>query len=162
MKFFKKQKKIEESSYEIANPFCGEVIDIDEVNDKVFSSKAMGDGVGIKSQNGVIVSPVSGTITVAFPTKHAYGITSNEGIEILVHIGIDTVELGGEGFRCYVQQGQTILRGEKLCEVDHTVLHELGYDSTVMIIITNTAEFSNIDKYLGQHDVNEVIMKLEK
>lgn len=163
MNIFKKKKNmIDEIPYELTSPANGEVIDITEVNDPAFKSKAMGDGVGIKSDEKSIVSPISGEITVVFPTKHAYGITTPTGIEVLVHIGVDTVELGGKGFECFVKQGQHINRGDKLCTVDYSMLKESGYDTTIIMVITNTTQFSEIKKSLGSKKTTDSIIKIEK
>lgn len=114
----------------------GEMIPLESVKDPVFSTKAMGDGVAFIPKVGEITSPVDGTIEVAFPTGHAIGLKSDNNIEILIHVGIDTVELNGEGFKLLVKQGEKVKRGQKLIEFDLKKIKENGYDPTTMLVIT--------------------------
>lgn len=102
----------------ILNPIKGQVVPLTKVPDQVFASGAMGRGVGIVPSEGRAVAPVSGTVTTLFQTKHAIGITSDDGIEILIHIGIDTVKLNGEHFKAHVSQGDQINKGDLLVEFD--------------------------------------------
>ena len=118
-------------------PIKGELIAITEVNDQVFSQKMMGDGFAIIPSENTVISPLSGTVDVVFPTKHAIGIKSNTGIEFIIHIGIDTVKLNGEGFTSYVEQGQKISQGEKLVTFDLGLIKTKGYDTSVIVIFPN-------------------------
>ena len=118
-------------------PIKGELIAITEVNDQVFSQKMMGDGFAIIPSENTVISPLSGTVDVVFPTKHAIGIKSNTGIEFIIHIGIDTVKLNGEGFTSYVKQGQKISQGEKLVTFDLDLIKSKGYDTSVIVIFPN-------------------------
>ena len=118
-------------------PIKGELIAITEVNDQVFSQKMMGDGFAIIPSENTVISPLSGTVDVVFPTKHAIGIKSNTGIEFIIHIGIDTVKLNGEGFTSYVEQGQNISQGEKLVTFDLDLIKSKGYDTSVIVIFPN-------------------------
>ena len=118
-------------------PIKGELIAITEVNDQVFSQKMMGDGFAIIPSENTVISPLSGTVDVVFPTKHAIGIKSNTGIEFIIHIGIDTVKLNGEGFTSYVEQGQKISQGEKLVTFDLDLIKSKGYDTSVIVIFPN-------------------------
>lgn len=118
-------------------PIKGELIAITEVNDQVFSQKMMGDGFAIIPSENTVISPLSGTVDVVFPTKHAIGIKSNTGIEFIIHIGIDTVKLNGEGFTSYVEQGQKISQGEKLVTFDLDLIKTKGYDTSVIVIFPN-------------------------
>lgn len=133
----------------ILAPISGEAEDLSKVNDPVFSTKAMGDGAAIVPNDGTVYAPVSGEITVAYDTKHAYGIKSDKGAEVLIHIGIDTVNLKGEGFTSDVKQGQHVNAGDKLGSVDLDVVTKAGYDPTVMTIVTNTADYASVDKIDG-------------
>ncbi len=108
----------QEQESTMASPMTGKLLSINEVPDQVFAEKMMGDGFAIEPTDGTVVSPVEGKITTVFPTKHAIGITSVTGREVLIHIGIDTVKLGGEGFTVYVEEGQSIHIGDKLVEFD--------------------------------------------
>ena len=115
------------------------------VKDEVFSQKMMGDGAAVVPSDGTIYSPVDGKITVAYATKHAYGITSDDGAEILIHVGLDTVNLKGEHFTSAVEQGQTVKRGDKLGTVDLKAVEAAGYDTTVMVVVTNTASYAKVE-----------------
>lgn len=157
MRLFSKFKKTEfvYNQKEIAMPVSGEAIPLETVQDEVFASGAMGQGIGILPESERVISPISGTLSVMFPTGHAYGIVGDNGVEILLHIGVNTVELQGEGFFIKVKQGQRIKRGDVLCTFDKKLLNEKGYDSTIMLIVTNGIE---VDKLYGQHDVNEAVL----
>ena len=133
-------------------PVNGQVKDLSEVNDKVFSQKLMGDGAAIVPTDGTIYAPVDGKITVAYETKHAYGIQSDNGAEVLIHIGIDTVNLKGEHFETFVKQGQEVKQGDKLGTIDIDAVQKAGYDPTVMTIITNTANYAEV----GHKKVDEI------
>lgn len=123
---------------------------IEEVNDEVFSQKMMGDGIAISSSDGIVCSPIDGKVTMVFPTNHAVGLRSNDGIEILVHIGVDTVELGGEGFTGFVSEGDKVNVGSKLVEFDLEKVSS-SYDSEVIMIVTNTDSFSKIVKIANEN-----------
>ena len=133
----------------IAAPISGEAESLTKVNDPVFSTKAMGSGAAIVPNDGTVYAPVTGEITVAYDTKHAYGIKSDKGAEVLIHIGIDTVNLKGEGFTSDVKQGQHVEKGDKLGTVDLDVVTKAGYDPTVMTIVTNTANYANVERVDG-------------
>jgi beta-glucoside PTS system EIICBA component len=131
-----KTKKSSLKPSEIAACVKGEMIPLENVNDPVFSNKTMGDGVAFMPEAGEITSPVDGTIEVAFPTGHAIGLKSDNNIEILIHVGINTVELNGEYFKLLVKQGDKVTRGQKLIEFDLKKIKEKGYDTTTMLLIT--------------------------
>ena len=118
----------------------GKVISITEVADAVFSQKIMGDGFAIIPSGTDVISPVDGTITSVFPTKHAIGIKTENGIEVLVHMGIDTVELKGEGFELFVEEGQEIKAGDKLAEMNLETVKEAGKDTAIVVVFTNLTE----------------------
>lgn len=125
----------------------GKVIPLAEVKDEVFASGVLGKGCGIIPESGDIFSPVSGTVEMIFPTKHAIGIKTAQGVEALIHIGINTVEIDGKGFQSFVKQGDKVSKGQLLESVDLKGIIEAGYDPTVMLIIT------------GMGDYNDVILK---
>ncbi|MGG7057255.1 beta-glucoside-specific PTS transporter subunit IIABC [Clostridium tertium] len=131
-----KTKKSSLKPSELAACVKGEMIPLENVKDPVFSSKTMGDGVAFVPEIGEITSPVDGTIEVAFPTGHAIGLKSDNNIEILIHVGINTVELNGECFKLLVKQGEKVTRGQKLIEFDLKKIKEKGYDPTTMLLIT--------------------------
>lgn len=128
-------KKKEKS---LNSPVSGKIISIDKVPDSVFSQKILGDGFAVIPSNGNILSPANGTISQVSETLHAYCIDSSDGLEILVHIGIDTVNLKGEGFSPLVKTGDKINRGEPLASVSLETLKNHGYNTTVVTVITNT------------------------
>lgn len=118
-------------------PLQGQIIPLNEVPDKVFASKAMGDGVAIQPSNGDLFAPTSGQIVSVFPTKHAFGIKTDDGLEVLVHIGINTVNLKGYGFNLTIKKGDQVTRGEKIGHVDIKAIQNKGYDTTTMLLVTN-------------------------
>ncbi|MFV0550867.1 MAG: PTS glucose transporter subunit IIA [Anaerorhabdus sp.] len=132
-------------------PVSGNCIPMEKVNDTVFSQKMMGDGFAIIPSDKTIYSPFSGEVSVLFPTKHAIGIKSDAGVEVLIHVGIDTVSLKGEGFESFVQQGDKITQGDKLIDVDFDLIKQKGFDPVVVIIFTNNS--IKIDEKLqhGEH-----------
>ena len=125
-------------------PVAGTAVDLTEVPDKVFASLAMGRGIGIVPTDGTIVAPVDGTVAVAMKTGHAYGLKTATGVEVLVHIGIDTVQLKGVGFSARVAKGDMVKKGDVLCEVDLDAVRAAGYDPTTVMIVTNTANFADV------------------
>lgn len=124
----------------IYSPIEGEIIPITEVNDQVFASKMMGEGFAVIPSEETIKSPVSGTITMIAPTKHAIGIVTEDGLELLLHLGIDTVELNGAPFKLNIEIGQKIQQGQEIGTIDLKMLEASGKDATVMVIITDTKE----------------------
>lgn len=128
-------------------PCNGEVIELSSVNDEVFSSGMLGNGFAIIPEGNDFVCPCDGEIQEAHEARHAYTIVSNDGIEILVHIGIDTIELDGDGFTSFVNNGDTVLQGGKLASVDIQMVIENEYDPVAIIILTN-------DYMLGDYKIN--------
>lgn len=122
----------------------GAAVPLSQVNDRAFSSEAMGKGIAIKPSANEIYAPVSGEVVCLFPTRHAIGIKSDSGVELLIHIGIDTVQLDGKHFSAHVEQGQRVERGQLLAEADINAIEREGYDTTTMLIITNTAHFLDV------------------
>ncbi|NRG31508.1 beta-glucoside-specific PTS transporter subunit IIABC [Niallia circulans] len=128
----------------ISSPLSGEVKFLEEISDPVFAGGSMGKGIAIIPQDGKVYAPADGTITMAFPTKHAYGFTTNAGAEVLIHIGLDTVKLNGDGFSCYVETGTKVKKGDLIAEFDIKKLKELGYDITTPIVVTNSNSYLDI------------------
>lgn len=148
-----KKKSNDQNINAVIQPVKGKIIDIAEVNDPAFSSENMGKGVAVIPESGEMIAPVSGMVAVAFPTGHAYGIQCDNGTEILIHIGIDTVELNGNGFKSYVRQGKRVEKGQKLVSVDLPYIKDKGFDPTVMIIVTNP-NGKRVQKNLdGSHEI---------
>ncbi|MGM0216154.1 PTS sugar transporter subunit IIA [Enterococcus sp. AZ109] len=121
----------------VYSPVKGTVKTIDQVNDEMFSTKALGDGFAVEPADGVIVSPVEATVTSVFPTKHAISLKTKNGLEVLIHIGIDTVELSGSGFEIHVKEGTKVTQDTKLAVVDFNYLKSEGKDTDVMVVFTN-------------------------
>ena len=126
---------------EIVSPLAGQVKELSQATDPVFSSGVMGQGLVIEPSEGELVSPVNGTVTVLFPTKHAVGIVSDEGVEMLMHIGMDTVGLDGKGFEAHIEQGDHVTIGQKLISFDMDVLKAAGLVTETPVIITNQDAF---------------------
>jgi len=135
---------------DIATAVAGKVISLDDVSDKVFASRALGEGVGIVPTDGTIVAPVSGVLATVAATGHAYGIKTDDGVEVLVHVGIDTVRLKGEGFTVLVTKGERVTRGEVLGTVDLEVVKAAGYDPTTMVVVTNTKNLTAVTPRTGE------------
>lgn len=136
--FLKRKEK------QILSPMDGKVIHIEDIQDEAFSEKMLGDGVGIIPIDGTIVSPVTGEIIQVFDTLHAYGVRTDDGVEILIHIGINTVELGGRGFKTFVKSGQRVKSGEKIAEADIRLIADEGYSTQTPVIITNMEKIKEI------------------
>ena len=128
-------------SAEVVSPLAGQVKPLSQATDPVFSSGVMGQGVVIEPSQGELVSPVNGTVTVLFPTKHAVGIVSEEGVEMLMHIGMDTVSLDGKGFKAHVEQGDKVVVGQQLISFDMDVIKKAGLVTETPVIITNQDDF---------------------
>ena len=128
-------------SAEVVSPLAGQVKPLSQATDPVFSSGVMGQGVVIEPSQGELVSPVNGTVTVLFPTKHAVGIVSEEGVEMLMHIGMDTVSLDGKGFEAHVEQGDKVVVGQQFISFDMDVIKEAGLVTETPVIITNQDDF---------------------
>ena len=120
----------------ILSPVNGQCVDLNQVPDEVFSDRMMGDGVAVRPSDGLFVAPADGELTMLFHTGHAYGMKIGRGIEILVHIGIDTVELHGEGFELLAEQGQTVKAGDPIVRVDLEKIRSRGYDLITPVILT--------------------------
>ncbi|MEH7117316.1 beta-glucoside-specific PTS transporter subunit IIABC [Neobacillus vireti] len=142
----KTEKVIDKNrTQEVVSPLKGKVIPLNQVEDAAFSSEVMGKGVAIEPTEGIVVSPVNGVVTTLFRTKHAVGITSDEGVEILIHVGMDTVKLEGEPFTAHIQQGDTVKAGDLLVEFDIAKIKEAGCEVTTPVIITNSADYAEIN-----------------
>ena len=128
-------------SAEVVSPLAGQVKPLSQATDPVFSSGVMGQGIVIEPSQGELVSPVNGTVTVLFPTKHAVGIVSEEGVEMLMHIGMDTVSLDGKGFEAHVEQGDKVVVGQQLISFDMDVIKKAGLVTETPVIITNQDDF---------------------
>ena len=134
----------ERADEKLRSPIVGEVVALSEVNDPVFSSGVMGQGIAVKPAKGVVYAPADAEIAIAFPTGHAYGLKTDNGAEILIHVGIDTVSLNGEGFEAKVSQGDRVRAGDIIGTFDSEVIAANGLDDTTMVIITNTMDYAEV------------------
>jgi sugar PTS system EIIA component len=142
---FKKGEKKEAAKEEaVYAPLSGKLIHLEDVPDPVFSQKMMGDGVAIEPKEGVVVSPVEGEIIQLFHTKHAVGIRSQTGAEILIHIGLETVNMNGEGFEAHVKEGDRVKVGDPLITCDLTLIKEKAASTITPIIVTNGDAFETL------------------
>ena len=129
----------------IQTPIVGDVVALSNVNDPVFSSGAMGQGIAVKPSEDVVYAPADAEVTIVFPTGHAYGLRTANGAEILIHVGIDTVSMNGEGFNHKVAQGDKVKAGDVLGTFDSAKIAAAGLDNTTMVIVTNTADFASVN-----------------
>ncbi len=129
----------------IQTPIVGDVVALADVNDPVFSSGAMGQGIAVKPNEDVVYAPADAEVTIVFPTGHAYGLKTSNGAEILIHVGIDTVSMNGEGFNQKVAQGDKVKVGDVLGTFDSAKIVAAGLDNTTMVIVTNTADFASVN-----------------
>ena len=147
---------------ELYVPMKGQVLSVGQSADEVFASKALGDGVAINPAEGMVCAPCDGTISLLFPTKHAVGITSETGVEVLIHIGINTVQLDGQGFEAFVAQGDKVKKGHKLIAADLDLIREKGMNPQTMMILP---EGGNLDVTVypgGQADSGDLAVKAVK
>ena len=136
--------KVKVNKEVLVSPMQGKVIPLSEVKDEAFSMGALGKGVGIEPTDGKVVSPVNGTVTVLFPSLHAIGITADSGVEILVHVGLDTVQLNGEGFTAHIKQGDKVTVGQLLVDVDLEFVKSKGYSTQTPVIISNSNDVLDV------------------
>ena len=152
-------KGVSEEVHSVAE---GQVIELEKVQDPVFSQKMMGDGFAVEPANGQIVSPVAGKVTSVFPTKHALGLVTESGLEVLVHIGLDTVSLEGKPFTVKVEEGQTVAAGDLLVEADLDAIREAGRATTTVVVFTNGAAIQSVTlTQTGQLPADAVVAKVE-
>lgn len=154
-----KFKGVTEDVYSVAD---GQVINIEDVKDPVFSQKMMGDGFAVEPDNGNIVSPVAGKVASIFPTKHAIGLETDNGLEVLVHIGLDTVSLEGKPFEVKVTEGQTVAAGDLLVEADLAAIREAGRETTTVVVFTNPDAIKSVKvEHTGKLAAKSPVAKVE-
>ncbi|KYG29609.1 beta-glucoside-specific PTS transporter subunit IIABC [Alkalihalobacillus trypoxylicola] len=139
------EKKVMTGEKILYSPLEGKIVPVESVPDKTFSSAVMGPTLAIQPENGEVVAPFSGEVVVVYPTKHAIGLRSEQGVEVLIHIGLETVNLEGEHFETMVEQGQKINKGELLVKFDQKEIEAKGYNLVTVIIITNSHDFDGLD-----------------
>ena len=149
-------------STELVSPLDGELLPLSEVKDEVFSSGAMGEGVAIEPSQGVLHAPANGRVVMAFPTGHAIGMKTKDGAEILMHIGMDTVNLQGKGFETLVDKGDEVKAGDELVKFDIDEIHSAGYIVTTPIVVTNSKDYEKVSVVCqGEVKVGQEILDLE-
>lgn len=152
-------KGVTEDVHSVAD---GQVINIEDVKDPVFSQKMMGDGFAVKPENGKIVSPVAGKVTSIFPTKHALGLVTDNGLEVLVHIGLDTVSLEGKPFDVKVTEGQAVAAGDLLVEANLDAIREAGRETSTVVVFTNADAIKSVKvEHTGKLAANAPVAKVE-
>ncbi|OTN77706.1 PTS system, IIBC component [Enterococcus sp. 8G7_MSG3316] len=140
----------------------GQVIPITEVNDQVFAGKMMGDGFAVIPENGNVYAPVTGRVTSVFPTRHAIGLLTESGLEILVHMGLDTVELAGKPFTVHVTEGQQVKQGERLAEMDIAAIEAAGKETAIVVVITNTDQIDDFALTQTGQQTNQMVVATVK
>lgn len=135
-----------------------------EVRDSIFREEMVGEGLAIKAHDmSKIISPFTGTVSMTVPTKHAIGIHSEEGVDLVIHIGVNTVKLNGEGFECLVNQDDYVNSGQTLLKSDRNYIEEQGYNSDVIIVISNSADFGKVELTMNEIiTTKDVIFKIFK
>ncbi|WP_373822719.1 PTS sugar transporter subunit IIA, partial [Streptococcus ferus] len=147
---------------EVLSVADGQVIPITDVKDPVFSQKMMGDGFAVEPDNGNIYAPVSGVVTSVFPTKHALGLLTDSGLEVLIHVGLDTVALNGAPFSAKVKDGQRVEAGDLLLVADLEAIKSADRETTVIVAFTNTAELKTVTlEQTGQQAAKTPVAKVE-
>ncbi|KRL03546.1 glucose PTS transporter subunit IIA [Liquorilactobacillus capillatus] len=149
---------VQNKKLQLIAPTAGEIVALNKTTDPVFSGGTMGEGFGVEPKNGDIIAPVSGIISMVAETKHALGITTTDGLEVLVHMGIDTVGLKGKGFSVSVAEGQEVKKGDPLATMDLKVVADNGLAKTIMVVITNSQEkLEGLDLVEGSTEAGEVV-----
>lgn len=145
----------------VSSPITGKVVPLSETPDAVFASGAMGQGVAIEPSVGEVVAPADGTICLLFPTNHAIGLATDDGAELLIHVGMDTVELDGKGFTAHVVQGSKVKKGQLLLSFDMEAIQEAGYSVVTPVIVTNSADYETVETVAsGQVDLGEKLLEI--
>ena len=163
MGLFKDIFGTKEERIQIVAPVAGKLVPLSEVSDPTFSEEILGQGAAVIPSENQFFSPVDGTVTTVFPTGHAVALTSADGVEILLHIGLDTVKLNGKHFTIHAEEGQQVKKGDLLLEADLEQIKSEGYNIITPVVVCNTEEFSEIGMAKGgQGTVGDVIINIIK
>ena len=146
----------------ICAPVSGKVICREDIPDETFASGIMGEGVGIKPEEEIIVAPFDGEITSVVDTGHAVGLTSSDGVELLIHVGVDTVKMQGDGFQVFVTEGQKVKTGEKLLKFDRDKIRKAGYSDTTAVLVTNSDDYSSVKTVAENVKQEDTVIIIEK
>ena len=161
--FLKKKDNISENKGVIGSPLKGTCVELSQVNDPTFSSGLLGDGVAIIPEEGRICAPADGTINLVFPTGHAVAMTTTDGVELLIHFGLDTVKLEGKHFNIVSEAGKTVKKGDLLVEADVESIKAEGYDVITSVLVSNTDSFASVKGFAGKSvNVGDEIIKVAK
>ena len=148
---------------EIAAPVEGKAYPLNEVQDEVFASEALGKGIAILPSKGEVVAPADCTVSVLYPTLHAIGLKLADDTELLIHIGMDTVAMNGDGFTKHVNEGDSIKKGTPIVSFDIDKIKAAGHDTTVSVLISNTGDFASVEGIPAEHaDLGQVVIKAVK
>lgn len=153
--FFKKRKEIE-----LKAPIIGNAVELSKVPDEVFASKMLGDGLAFEPSEGLLLAPFEGEIIQIFPTKHALGLKTKEGLELLLHIGVDTVSMNGQGFESFVKPGDIVQEGQKLIRFDIDLINKLAKSAVTPLLITNMELVESMEFNYGETNKDTVIAKI--
>lgn len=144
----------------VLSPVKGKAVPMSEVADPTFAQEILGKGVAVIPEDGHFVAPADGTVTLVFDTKHAICITTADGAELILHVGLDTVKLNGEHYTAKVQTGDTVKAGDPILDVDLAAVKAAGYDVITPIVVTNTPEFPGMKAVTGAVNAGDVILEL--
>ncbi len=154
------KKLFQTEKIEISSPVNGKIVPIENVSDPTFSEEMIGKGVAIKPYDGKFYAPDDGTLVALFPTGHAYALTTTKGVEVLVHIGIDTVKLDGQFYTIHAKQGAEVKKGDLIVEVDLEGVRSTGFDIVTPVIISNSSNYSKIEKMEGEVKAGDTVVLL--
>ena len=154
-------KKEEITEIVVTSPLKGKVISLKEVNDGVFSEELLGKGCAIIPEEGKLVSPFDADVVMTFPTGHAIGLKNEMGVELLIHIGLETVNMNGDGFEVHVRQGEKVKEGDLLVSFSKEKIRNYGYNDTTMIVVSNTSNFSEVRQLCeGEVQLQQPILQI--
>lgn len=137
-------------NFKLVAPISGKVIELEQVPDEIFSQKMAGDGIAVEAEGDLVVAPADGDLTFIFKTNHAFGMSLDNGVELLVHVGLDTVGLAGEGFERLVQEGQSVKAGEPIIRIDRNFVLERGCSLVSPVLITNVDSVKFLNQSIGE------------